>query len=431
MHTGHAAARARAACAAKPMPSMPVFLSGRAFTGPLFCAALLLAAGCGKPSDAPKAAAASAPAATQANTQANTQAKSSGSTPAKAPAVLLLAPEDILTVSTSRSATGPVISGSLQPERRADLRAEVAATVQQVLKDNGEAVRAGDLIVRLDDAAIRESLLSAEEAVRAATQASEQTERQVTRLRTLQGQGMTSMQALEDAEVRRNSAQSELVAAKARVATARQQLRRTEVRAPFAGVVSARAVSTGDTAQVGRELVKVIDPGSLRLEGLVAADRLQELKLGQPVAFRVNGFGDQLYTGKVRRIDSAANATTRQVAVTVAFDNGATAPRVAGLFAEGRVETGGAEQIMLAEGALLRAGDSAHAWKVGNGTLSKVAVTLGDRDGRSGQFPVLSGLKAGDRVLRAPGGQLVEGQTFQMSASTAAAQASKPASAPN
>jgi RND family efflux transporter MFP subunit len=372
---------------------------------------LLALAACGKP-DAPAAAgAASAPGAT------------AKATPAKAPPVLLLAPEDVRTVDATQRATGPVISGSLQPERRADLRAEVAATVQQVLKDNGEVVRTGDLIVRLDDTAIRESLVSAEETVRAATQAFEQAERQVARLRTLQGQGMSSMQALEDAEVRRNNANSELVAARARVATARQQLRRTEVRAPFGGVVSGRQVSAGDTAQVGRELVKVIDPGSLRFEGLVSADRLQELKIGQAVSFRVNGFADVLFTGKVRRIDSAANATTRQVAVLVAFDDAKAAPRVAGLFAEGRIETGGATQLMLPEGTVVRAGDNAHVWKIGNGVVQKTAVKLGERDPRSGEFPVLSGLAAGDRVLRSPGGQLTDGQKFEFAKAVAAAAA--------
>ena len=148
---------------------------------------------------------------------------------ASAPA-LLIAAEDLRSISSR-----------LQPERRADLRAEVGALVQQVLKDNGDAVRTGDLLVRLDDSAIRDSLNSADEAVRAATQAFEQSERQVQRLKTLQLQGVTSLQALEDAEVRRNNAQSDLVAARASAATARQQLRRTEVRAPFDGVLSERS----------------------------------------------------------------------------------------------------------------------------------------------------------------------------------------------
>ena len=362
--------------------------------------------------------------------KAASAAATKAETPARPPAVLLLAPEDLRTVSTTLRSTGPVISGSLQPERRADLRAEVGAIVQQVLKENGEAVRAGDLLVRLDDSAIRDSLTSADEAVRASSQAFEQSERQLQRLKTLQAQGMTSMQAMEDAEVRRNNAQSDLVAAKARVASARQQLRRTEVRAPFDGVVSERKVSVGDTAQVGKELVKVIDPKSMRFEGLVSADRMHELKLGQGVAFRVNGFPQNDFVGKVRRIDAAANATTRQVEVIVGFVDAAAAPKVAGLFAEGSVQTGGVTALMLAGSSIVRVGDTAFVWRIDPATLrvNRVSVQLGERDPRSGDVPVLSGLAAGDRVLRSPGSALVSGQSFEFS-KAAVAPAMPPASA--
>ena len=374
----------------------------------------LVLAGCGRPGTAdPASPAASAAAA------------------AKPSPVLLLAPEDLRTVAASLQATGPVVSGSVQPERRADLRAEVAAVVQQVLKENGEAVRTGDLLVRLDDTSIRDSMMSAEEAVRASNQAFEQAERQVQRLKTLQTQGMTSMQALEDAEVRRNNAQSDLVAARARVVAARQQLRRTEVRAPFEGVVSERKVSVGDTAQVGKELVKVIDPRSMRFEGLVSADRMHELKIGQTVSFRVNGFPQNAFAGKVRRIDAAANATTRQVEVIVAFADAAAAPRVSGLFAEGRVETGGTQALMLADASVVRAGELTHVWRVQGNSVAKVAVKLGERDTRSGEYPVLAGLAAGDRVLRSPSATLVDGQKLEFAKppATAAAPSASSASA--
>ncbi len=329
---------------------------------------------------------------------------------------LLLSPEDLLTVQASTLSSGPVISGSVQPERKADLRAEVAAVVLQVLKENGEAVRAGDLLVRLDDTAIRDSLTAANEAVRASSQAFDQAERQVQRLKTLQAQGMTSTQALEDAEVRRNNAQSDLVAAKTRSVSARQQLARTLVRAPFDGVVSERKASVGDTVQVGKELVKVIDPRSMRFEGLVSADRMSELKIGQAVSFRVNGFASDDLTGKVRRIDAAANATTRQIEVIVAFNDAATAPRVAGLFAEGRVETGSSQALTVPEAAVVRAGDNAYAWRLNGAQLAKVPVKLGERDSRTGELPVLQGLAGGDRILRSPGSTLVDGQKFELAA---------------
>lgn len=340
---------------------------------------------------------------------------------AKPAAPLLLAPEDLRQVGQSGLIGAPVITGAIQPARRADLRAEVAAVVLQVAKDNGERVRAGDLIIRLDPTAIRDSLTSAEEAVRAAQQSFEQTERVLARQRTLNQQGMISMQGLEDAEVRRNAAQSELAAAKARAVTARQQVTRTEVRAPFDGVVSERKISVGDTVQIGRELVKVIDPGSMRFEGQISADRLGELKVGQSVAFRINGFGDVEFRGKLARIDASANATTRQVEVIAEFDDRAKAPQVAGLYAEGRVESAERRALVLAEGSVQRQGDAAFVWKVAGNQLKKVSVTLGDRDDRRGEVVIASGLALGDVVLRSPTSSLVDGAAVQRVAAGAGA----------
>ncbi|MBW8847354.1 MAG: efflux RND transporter periplasmic adaptor subunit [Burkholderiales bacterium] len=349
---------------------------------------------------------------------------------AKAAAPLLLAPEDLRKVSQSGLIGAPVITGAIQPARRADLRAEVAAVVLQIAKDNGERVRAGDLIIRIDPTSIRDAASSADEALRAAQQSFEQTERVLARQRTLNQQGMISTQALEDAEVRRNAAQSELAAAKSRVVTARQQVSRTEVRAPFDGVVSERKVSVGDTVQVGRELIKVIDPASMRFEGQVSADRLGELKLGQPVAFRINGFGDAEFRGKLARVDAAANATTRQVELIANFDDPSKAPQVSGLYAEGRVESTDRRALVLAEGSVVREGDSAFVWKLAGDKLKKVAVTLGERDDRRGEIVIASGLSLGDEVLRAPSGSLVDGAPFQRVKPGAGAASAVAAAAP-
>jgi membrane fusion protein, multidrug efflux system len=374
-----------------------------------FAVALAMTA-CGKSSgDGAKPAAGVASAASAAVADA-------GSAP-----VLLLAAEDLRIVSLSGAAGGPVITGSVQPEKRADLRAEVAAVVTQVLKDNGEPVKRGELLMRLDDTSIRESLQSADAGARAASQAFEQAQRQVERLKTLQAQGMTSAQALDDAEGRRNAAQSELVAARGRVVSAQQQLRRTEVRAPFDGVVSERKASVGDTAGAGKELVKVIDPRGMRFEGMISADRMDDVKAGQQVAFRINGFGDEEFAGTVKRIDATANAMTRQVEVMVAFADGAKAPRVAGLYAEGRIAGGGAAMARIAEASIVRSGDAAHVWRVKDGRINKVAVQLGARDERSGEFELKGGLANGDVVLRNPGSTLVDGQRVEMAKAAASA----------
>ncbi|AXA91746.1 efflux RND transporter periplasmic adaptor subunit [Massilia sp. YMA4] len=346
----------------------------------------------------------------------------------KKQARLLIAPEDLLTVQSNALASGPVITGSIQPERKADLRAEVGAVVLQVLKENGEAVRKGDLLVRLDETSIRDSVTSAAEAVRSARQVLDQAERMLERNKTLRTSGMTSMQALEDAEVRRNSAQSELVAARARLAQARQQLERTNVRAPFDGIVSERKVSSGDTAQIGKELIKVIDPGSMRFEGLVSADKIGVVKVGQGVLFRVNGYPGQNFQGRVKRVDPAANPVTRQVEVLVEFAD-KLQPRVAGLYAEGRVEAQTSSALMIPASAMVQAGDSSYVWKIKDNKLAKTNLALGARDERTGMWQVTNGLAAGDLLLRTPGSTVHDGQAVQLTAPKNVASAAQPAAA--
>ena len=348
----------------------------------------------------------------------------------KLPSSLAVAPEDVLTVKSNAMTSGPVVTGSVQPERRADLRAEVSAVVLQVLKENGDVVRKGDLLVRLDDTAIRDALSSADEAARASAQAFEQAERTLTRMKTLRESGMTSVQAMDDAQVRRNNAQSDLAAARSRAATARQQLTRTAVRAPFDGVVSDRKVSAGDTASIGKELLKVIDPTSMRFEGRVSADKISEVRSGLPVTFRVNGYGDQEFRGVVRRVDPAANDVTRQVEVLVAFAPDSPQPRVSGLYAEGTILSDSRAAVALPEQSLVRAGDSAYAWRIKDNQLQKANLKLGPRDARTGFYEVTAGLAVGDMVLRTPSSNFEPGQKVVMSAASkvaSAADTSKPA----
>ena len=339
--------------------------------------------------------------------------KSDKSANAAADKPLLISPEDLYTVRNNALASGPSITGSVQPERRADLRAEVSAVVLQVLKENGDTVRRGDLLVRLDDTAIRDSLSSAEASTRSADQGFVQAERQFQRMTTLRASGMVSTQALEDAETRRNNAQSELAAAKTRAAQARQQLQRTEARAPFNGIVSDRKVSAGDTAQIGKELLKVVDPASMRFEGLVSADNIGDVKAGQAVIFRVNGYGEQQFSGKVRRVNPSANVTTRQVEVLVDFA-AEKQPKLAGLYAEGRVEAASTTGLTIPATALVRDGDKASAWRLKDNTLQAVRLVLGERDPRSGDFVLRSGLADGDKLIRHPGSTLKVGQKVEM-----------------
>jgi membrane fusion protein (multidrug efflux system) len=352
-------------------------------------AVLLLAAGCTKAPDETAAA-------------------------AEAPPTLQLAAEDLFTLEPRTLAAGPTITGSILPEKRADLRAEVSAVVLSVMKENGDPVRAGDALVRLDDTSIRDTLASARTAADSASQAFDQAQRQYERMVKLRSDGLVSTQQVEDAEVRRNAAQSDREAAKSRLVAAEQQQARTVVKAPFDGIVSDRQVSAGDTAQIGKELLKVIDPRSLRFEGYVSANSIGAVRPGLKVMFRIHGFEGRTFNGTITRVNPAASAMTRQVEVLVSITSGQQPPGIAGLYAEGQVETTHSEGLALPASVIVRDGDNAFAWQLKDGKLHKAPLKLGERDARSGDTVLVSGLAAGDKVLRYPTTTLHDGQAAQL-----------------
>jgi len=209
---------------------------------------------------------------------------------------------------------------------------------------------------------------------------------------------------------------------------ARQQMERTTVRAPFDGVVSDRKVSAGDTSSVGKELLKVIDPTSMRFAGRVSADKISLVSVGQAVGFRINGYPGQEFRGKVTRVDPSANDITRQVEVLVSFVD-TKQPTVAGLYAEGTIESASVNGLSLPESMLVKAGDKASVWRIKDNVLNKVDLVLGARDNRTGNYEVRSGLAEGDTILRAPSSSFRDGQTAEMVTAKPAVAASAPAAA--
>ena len=330
---------------------------------------------------------------------------------------LQLVPQDLLTLTESTLARGPVISGSLQPVVKAELNAEVSGIVMQVLKDNGDLVQTGDVLVKLDQTTYRDKLLSAQEAERSAVVSLEQANRQLKRMQSLSKQSLVTQEGLEAAENKANQAQSDLASARARLVEARQQMEKTEVKAPFSGVVATRKVSAGDTAQIGKGLMVLIDPASIRFEGYVAADRVGQVKVGNKVTFKVNGYSGQFFTGTVERINPVANESTRQVQLLVAMELKQQS-LVAGLYAEGHVEAQNSDALMVPESALIREGDKHFVWQFANNELKKTEVEVGDKDERWGTQHILSGVVSGAQILRHPQGALTNGGKAELATAT-------------
>jgi RND family efflux transporter MFP subunit len=312
--------------------------------------------------------------------------------------VTVIGAETVVVVDSTVLRTGPMVNGSLMPERHADVRAELAGTVLETYVEPGQRVQRGTLLGRIDDRAVRDSYLSARAAVRSAEQTLEVARRNAERNERLAAAGAVAERDREAAVSVAASADAAYADAQARLALAEKQLAYTQVRSPIAGVVSERQATAGDVVQSGDPLFAVVDPRSLQLEGAVPAEDVGKLRPGAPVEFTVSGYGDRTFAGRVDRVNPAADAATRQVRVYVTIPN-ADQGLVAGLFAEGRVGTDRRKTLLVPTSAVDQRGVTPMVLVVRAGRVEQQGVELGVRDPATDRIEIRAGLAAGDTVL--------------------------------
>ena len=323
--------------------------------------------------------------------------KPSDSTAAAADPVVLVGRENIAVADSAQLRSGPAISGSLEPKVEARVRAEIMGPVERTFVDEGQRVRPGVLLAKINDNSVRDAYLSARSAVRTAESALQNARRNAERAQRLSKAGAVSDRDLETAQQSQTSAEGALADAQARLTSAQKQVGNTEVRAPISGIVSERQVAAGDVVQVGGAMFTIVDLRTLRLEATVPVEEIGRLRVGTPVQFGVSGF-DRRFTGKIERINPAVDPATRQVRIYVSIPN-AQESLVAGLFAEGRVSTDALRAVAVPASAVDRRGTSPAIHRIKGGKVDVVPVQLGVSDEAAELIEVHSGLAKGDTVL--------------------------------
>jgi membrane fusion protein (multidrug efflux system) len=306
--------------------------------------------------------------------------------------------EGIVVASNGEIRAGPPISGTMTPQQSATLRAEISGPVVQTYVEQGQSVKRGQTLVRIDDTSLREALLSAQSAARSAKLTLDNATRDAERQQKLEQAGAVAPRDVEAAQRTLASAQAGMADAQSRLTAAQQQEDKASLRAPFDGLVSERPVNAGDVVQPGTAIVSVVNPASMRLEGSVPAEQLSSLKIGTPVIFTVNGYGAQTFTGRIDRINPTADPATRQVRVYVTIPN-EKSTLVGGLFADGRVSTESREGILVPASAVDERGVTAVALRIKSGVVERVPVQLGIHDNASERVELRSGVAVGDTLL--------------------------------
>lgn len=311
--------------------------------------------------------------------------------------VITVGPENLAVTQILELRSGPPVSGSLEPQRAATVRAQVSGAVLRSHAREGADVKRGALLAELDDTAVRDAFLSAQSQMRSAESALELARRNAERTERLAAAGALSERELENARLDLTNAEGAVADARARLSSAREQLDDTRVRAPFTGIVSERQANAGDVVQVGSALFTVVDPRSLRLEASVPADQIGRLRIGTPVEFVVSGLSRRI-TGKIERINPVVEPTTRQVRIYVGIPN-VEQQLAAGLFAEGRVAIDTKRAVAVPLTAVDARGTTPVLHVLKGGRVALVEVRLGVRDEVAELVEVLAGAAAGDTVL--------------------------------
>jgi membrane fusion protein, multidrug efflux system len=321
------------------------------------------------------------------------------SAPADPPSanVVHLARENVTTVVQGQLSSGPVISGQLTPAREASVRAQVGGSIVSLPVDRGNVVSAGAEIARISSRDLDSAKASADAAVASAETALGVARSEAQRTDALVKGGALAARDLEQANNAVSTAQAQVAAAVARRRSVEQQLEDPVVTAPFAGVVSARPASVGDVIAPGTALVTIIDPSSLRLEAQVPSEQISQVRPGAKVHFTIRGVPGE-FTGLVDRLNPAADPITRQVSIFVSLRN-TGGKLIAGLFAEGRVESATHEGLVIPLSAVDETGPTPAVTRVRDGRAEHVGIALGIRESATERVEVTSGVAAGDILV--------------------------------
>jgi RND family efflux transporter MFP subunit len=311
---------------------------------------------------------------------------------------LVVGTENIAIARNGTVTNGPAISGSLDAELNATVRAQISGSVISTSAEVGQRVKKGQVLGRIDASGLEDAYLSAKSAVTSAETSNAVAQRNLQRSQTLLQAGAIAQRDLETAQTQASGATAALQDARSRLATAQKNFDNTRITAPFNGIVSQKSVSPGDVVQPGTALFTVIDPSTMRLVASVPSDQLSMVHVGTDVTFTVTGYATQEFHGTVTRVSPSVDPTTRQVQIIASIPNsGGTL--ISGLFADGRVSSTTQKGIVVPIGAVDTRLQRPAVAKLANGKVAHVDVTLGMRDPTAETVEIVKGVSAGDTLL--------------------------------
>ena len=352
--------------------------------------------------------------------------QAAAATTAAAVTQIELASTDVLKAELRDITQGLAISGTVKAVNYAVIKARVAGELKEVVAREGDAVKAGDVLARIDPTEYQRRWQQAAESASAAKSQMEIAQRAWDSNKALVDQGFISKAAMDNSVASYQGAVASHKAAIAGADVARKALDDATLRAPFAGIVSGRAAQVGERVGIDAKVMELVDLSQLEVEVPLSPSESMDVRVGQLAALQVEDRKDTI-GAKVKRISPSAQAGSRSVLIYLTLDKAEGLRH--GLFAKGILGMG-KSQVMAVPLSAVRT-DRAQPYvqvveQVGDQLqVMHKTVTLGVRgmdlaQPESETMVGVTGLAEGSTVLKSHVGALREGMAVKYTAAASA-----------
>jgi RND family efflux transporter MFP subunit len=333
--------------------------------------------------------------------------------------VLDFLPQEVMTVSPLELRQTLSLSGSLRAIEQASVKARVAGEVREVLAREGEAVKAGQIIVKMDTTEYQARLEQGRGNLNAMKAQLEIATKTRDNNRTLLEKGFISRNAFDNAASQFEVARANVDAAQAALDVLQKTLNDTVIRAPISGLVASRSVQPGEKVSPDNRLLELVNLQQMEMEAAVPTSEIASIRVGQQVSLRIEGL-PETFDGRVARINPGTQSGSRSVMAYIVVANPQTLLR-GGMFAQAQLTLRSKDgELALPYSAVHKDSNGSYVYAIDNGLLIKKAVVTGN-EGRNGEdtlIEIRSGLVSGDQIIRNDMGNLRPGTAVRISKAT-------------
>jgi len=283
--------------------------------------------------------------------------------------------------------------------RESTLAAQVAGRILELRVDAGDSVKAGQLLARVDDSEARNSIAGTQAQVAQAQANLVNAQSQYERTKQLVARKFMSASSLDKAQADYQAAQAQVTAARAAVAQSSTTRGFATIAAPFGGLVSARLAQVGEMASLGRPLLTMFDPATLRVVASVPQEKLVEVRRSGQASIEFPAQGKWIVATAVIVLPSADSKThISQVRIELPKDVVGIYP---GMFARAHFSVGQEKKLLVPAAAVVRRSEVSAIYVVRGAQVQLRQIRLGEATSGD-QIEVLAGLEAGETIALEP-----------------------------